>query len=353
MSIRRIGVLLGKEFKQGLKSYFFIFAVLGPLILTLVVNLAFGSLFSRKPRLGIVDFGESRIVESLTQMESIQIKTYTTESELKDAVETGARDMGVVFQKDFDAMLLKREVTKLTAYIWGESLLNNRALLGAALLHRLREQTEGKAPVDIVSVSLGENTRIPWKDRFLPMIVLMAIFISGFALPSTSLVVEKQKRTLGAVLTTPVSQGEVFLSKGLIAIIVSMVMGITILILNDAFKMQSSLLVCILFLGAIMASCFGLLLGAIMKDLASVFSSIKGFNIFLYAPAIVSLFPKIPEWVGKIFPTYYVMNPIMEITQKGGGWSTVRSDVFILIGLIVVIIVIVGIVAHKTRQPEA
>ncbi|GAH84419.1 unnamed protein product, partial [marine sediment metagenome] len=58
-------------------------------------------------------------------------------------------------------------------------------------------------------------------------------------------------------------------------------------------------------------------------------------------------------WVGKLFPTYYVMNPIMEITREGGSWSTVNLDVFILIGIIAVFVAIVGVIANKTRQQEA
>ena len=86
MSIRRIGVLLRKEM-YGSKSFFFIFAIVGPLILTIFVNLIFGSLFSGKPKLGIMDQGNSQIVESLSNIESVNLKEYSSEIELKDAVE--------------------------------------------------------------------------------------------------------------------------------------------------------------------------------------------------------------------------------------------------------------------------
>ncbi|NIM16161.1 MAG: hypothetical protein GTO45_29505 [Candidatus Aminicenantes bacterium] len=114
-----------------------------------------------------------------------------------------------------------------------------------------------------------------------------------------------------------------------------------------------SLIIFILFLGAIMASCFGLILGAFVKDMAALFTTIKGLGIFIYAPGIVSIFPGIPEWVGKLFPTYYVINPIMEIAREGGSWSMVYSDVLILIGIIALFIGIVGVIATKTRLQEA
>jgi len=352
MSIRRIGVLLAKELKCSSKSYFFIFAVVAPLMATLFFNLIFGSLFSQKPKLGIHDHGHSQIVESLKRMESIKLKEYLSEIELKDAVGTGARDVGIVLRENFDSMIKKGELTKLTAYVWGESLLKNRAIVSAAILHQVRTISGMRAPVDITPVSLGDKQSIPWEDRFLPAIVLMAIFISGFVIPSSSLVDEKQKRTIGAVLTTPTTQGDIFISKGLLGISISIVMGIAILVLNHAFNAQLGLLILLIALGAIMACCFGLLLGAFMSDLASLYSAIKGLNIILYGPGIVAMFPGIPQWIGKLFPTYYVMNPIMEITRKDGSWSTVKLDVFILIGILAVFVAIVGLVAHKTRQQE-
>jgi len=352
MSIRRIGVLLKKELTYSSKSYFFIFSIVAPLIFTVLIKLVFGSLFSGKPKLGIHDHGNSQIVDSLKQMASINLKDYVSEIELKKAVETGARDLGIVLSEKFDMIIKKGESIKLTAYVWGESLLKNRAIITAALIYQMRDISGNRAPVEIIPVSLGDEESIPWEDRFLSVLVLMAIFISGFTIPSSSLVGEKQKRTIEAVLTTPVTQIDVFISKGLMGLLVSIVMGIAILILNHAFNAQLGLIILLLFLGAIMACCFGLLIGAFMSNIASLYSAIKGLGIILYGPGIVAMFPGIPQWIGKLFPTYYVMNPIMEITQKGGNWSTVKLDVFILTGILAIFCVIVGVIAIKTKQQE-
>lgn len=352
MSLRRIGVLLGKELITGPKTFFFVWAVAGPISLTLFIHLIFGSLFSGKPKLGIKDHGNSQIVESLQNMESINIKEYTSENQLKNAVETGARDVGVVLLQNFDSMIKNGELTKLTAYVWGESLLKNRAIVTSALLYQIRELSGKEVPVDITPVSLGKEENIPWEERFLPFIVLMAIFMGGFIMPASSLVDEKEKRTLGAVLITPATKIDVLISKGFMGMIVSMITGITILVLNRVFNVQLGLIIFILFLGAAMASCIGLMVGAFMKDVASLFSTMKGFGFILYGPGLIYIFPKIPEWVGKFFPTYYVIEPILEITQKGGSWPNVHLEVFILIGLVAILFPIVGLIANKTKLQE-
>jgi ABC-2 type transport system permease protein len=353
MRIRRIGVLLKKEFVYGSKSYFFIFAVVAPLSATLIFNLIFISTFSGKPKMGIFDRGHSQIMESLKQLPSINLKEYPSEIVLQETVKDGRRDVGIVLPKDLDSIIKKGESIEITTYIWGESLLKNRAIISAAFLYQLKKYSGEKTPVDIIPVSLGDKNNVPLKDRFLPVIVLMAIFISGFAIPSTSLAEEKQKRTIGALLTTPVTQNELFVSKGLVGIIVSIVMGISILILNQAFNAHWFLVIFIMLLGAIMATCFGLMLGAFAKDISSVYSVIQGLNIFIYAPGILIFFPQMPQWIGKFFPTYYVMNPIIELTQKSGTWATVNRDIFALIGIIVILSAIVGTIAVKKKQQEA
>jgi len=353
MNIRRIAVLLRKDLKHGFVAFFLVFSIAGPIILTLLVNLVFGSIFSGKPKLGIYHNDHSQIVESLKEMESINFKLYSSEPELKNAVKSGSRDMGIVFSENLDLKIKKGEDIKITAYIWGESHLKDRAILGAALLYQVRELSGQKVPVDIIQVPLGDKKSIPWEDRFFPIIVLLAIFISGFTIPASSMVSEKQKHTMGAVTTTPVTQTEFFTAKGIIGIMVSMAMGILILVLNHAFNAELGLLILILFLGAIMACCIGLVVGALIKEMAVLHSVVKGLGLFVYGPGIVAFFPQIPDWVGKLFPTYYVMNPIMEISRGNGNWATVRTDLFILIGFIALFLAITGFVANKTRQQEA
>ena len=62
MSLKRIGILLGKEFLYGSKGYIFIFAIVAPLVISFVVSLIFGTLFTEKPKLGVVDDGIFNIV---------------------------------------------------------------------------------------------------------------------------------------------------------------------------------------------------------------------------------------------------------------------------------------------------
>ncbi len=207
--------------------------------------------------------------------------------------------------------------------------------------------------MEIISRTVGDTESVPWEQRLLPLVVLMAVIIGGSLVPATSLVDEKGKRTLGALVTTPTSLEEVYLAKGLMGALLSLVMGILILMINRAFGGQSALLVLILSLAAIMAAAFGVLLGVLMKDINNLFATVKAFGILLYAPALIYLFPSIPQWIGKLFPTYYIINPIVEITQRGASWADVAVEIYILVGLVLILIFGVGMIARRTKERAA
>jgi ABC-2 type transport system permease protein len=210
-----------------------------------------------------------------------------------------------------------------------------------------------EVPIQIATFELGDGESIPWKDRLLPFIVLMAVLFGGTMVPATSLVDEKQKLTLKALVITPATLGDVFLTKALIGVALSTLIGVLVLVLNQAFGSQPLMLVMVLALGATLAAGFGVFLGAVVKNITSLFATIKAVGILLYAPAIIYMFPQVPQWIGRVFPTYYVVGPVFKITQQNGGWSDIAADIFVLIGLAVTMACIVGVIVRKARTREA
>ncbi len=349
MSLRRVGVLLAKEFLYGSRSYIFIFSVVGPILISVVVSLAFGTWVTAAPEIGVFDNGDSRMVVLLDELDSVESREYDSLDDMKQSVEEGQIDMGIVLPPDFDARVIDGEETGIQAYVWGESLAKSRTIIGVTLADLIREIAGKTAPVNIETTTLGETDALPWSARLLPLLVLISIFLGGLMLPATSLATEKEKRTLPALAVTPTSLGDIFLAKGLLGLILSVFMGILILVLNNAFGTEPLLLVLILAFGAIMAAELGMILGAYVKDFATLFTIWKTAGIILFAPVFVFLFPQIPEWVGKIFPTYYILQPILEVSQLGGSWGDIAGNFFILVGIDVVLIVVLLTILRRRQ----
>ena len=352
MSARRVGVLLVKEFRRGATNFIFIFALVVPIVFSLVLSLLFGSFFSGKPKLGVADLGNSDLVTQAQAVDSVIVTEYESDAALREAVQSGVVDLGLTLPANFDTAVQTGDSVEIEAYIWGESLMQDRAILGTSIAVWIRTIAGQEKPVEIVTTTLGDGA-VHWQERLLPFVVLITLMIGGIMVPATSLVEEKMKRTLTAVTTTPTSIGEVYLAKGLLGVIIGIVMGVVILAMNRAFGSQPLLLVGLLALGGVMASTFGILLGILLKDINSLFATIKGIGILLYAPAIVYLFPTLPEWVARIFPTYYIIGPIVDVTQQGATFGDVAPDLAILLAIILLLVGIVAFLSRRGRQGGA
>jgi ABC-2 type transport system permease protein len=244
------------------------------------------------------------------------------------------------------------EQARLTAYVWGESTLKNRAVASAAVATLVRDLTGQETPVEIVTSIVGAGTSLPWEDRLLPIIVMMALLMGGSVVPAALLVDEKQKRTMRALTTTSASLGEVFAAKGALGWILSILMAIITLLLNRAWGPQPALLLVSLALGALLAACIGVLGGAFIRDTNMLMTVVKGAGILLYAPALIYMFPEIPQWIARIFPTYYLIQPVIEITQQGGTLASVAPELAVLIVLTVILLAIIGVVVRRAPETE-
>ncbi len=353
MSLRRVGILLSKDFIKGPKNFIFIFALVGPVAISVVLTLVFGSLFASLPRLGTFDEGASRLPGRIAELDSLVTSDYESAAALEEAVASGRVDIGIILPAGFDGRVAAGETVEIEAFVWGESLARKRAVLGAVIADETRSLAGREIPVEIVTTMLGDAEEVPWGDRLLPFVVIMAVIMGGTMVPATSLVDEKQKRTLRALAITPTTLWDIFLAKGLMGVALSVFAGVLILTINQAFGAQPLLLLGVVTLGSLLAAAFGVIFGAIVKDITTLFALMKGLGIVLYAPGFVYMFPQIPQWIGRIFPTYYILNPVVEISQRGAGWAEIALNIYVLIGLIAVAVFIAFKAGGRLQRSEA
>ena len=165
MSPRRIGILLKKDLIHSSKSFIFIYAVVMPLAISLVLTLVFGTLFSEKPKLGVFDQDDSALTASVVEQEVIGGKEYDSASALRKAVETGAMDMGIIVPEGFDDAVRHGEALAITAYTWGESLAKNRDILENTITGLARDLAGQEVRVlSAGAVGAGEHA-VAWDGR--------------------------------------------------------------------------------------------------------------------------------------------------------------------------------------------
>jgi len=350
MSLKRTLILIKNEILHGPRGSILVMAVVTPILLGLFVNLAFGNIFTDKAKLGVYDQDSSQIVAVLKSTPGIIYKTYESESALKSATLNGAVDMGLALPTDFDATL-KTGAIKFKAYIWGESLAKNRAILPAVLADAAHQVAGSSVPVDVETVTLGDPGALPWTDRLLPTVVLFAVFFGGLMIPAASLINEKQRHPLEALNVTPATLGDVFAAKGSIGAVLAIVMGVLSLIVSGGLSAAAPGQVLILALGAVMSAEIGLVSGALVKDMNTLFALWKFGGLLLFGPALIYMFPQIPQWIGYIFPTFYVIKPMVDMSVSGRSFVNELVYVAILAALVVAgALIVAGIVRRLGTQ---
>jgi ABC-2 type transport system permease protein len=352
MSLYRISVLVAKELRHGAGNLFFILAIVYPVVLSLLVSLVFGDIFDQKPRLGVLDEGDSAVTRLLTDASQLDTRLYTGGDDLRADTENGVVAMGIVIPANFDSALASG-TADLTRYIWAEAPANDQLTINSALQQAYLDVTGTEPPVTLDINQLGEENTLTWTQRLLPLLVIATIILGGLLLPASALVDEKANRTLLGLTVTPTTLLEVYVSKAIIGVVISTVMAMVVLVINNAFGNDPALLVGTLALGSITASVAGVILGTFINSVTGLMAVTKALGFVLFMPGFLAIFPDIPEWIQQVFPTYYMMNPVIEISQNNANLGDIAIDLGILLALSGAMILYLVSVFERQQQKLA
>lgn len=339
MNLRVLSVLFIREVRHGAHNFFLAYAIFMPIALSLLVTLVFGDLFASGARLGVLGAHADRLAGA-----AVETRAYADETALRADVEQGVLTSGVIVPADFDVAR-----PRVTLLHWQQA-----TPMQIAAAESVVDLAFAPAPprITLQAVQLGDAAPADWSARLLPLIVLMTIILSGVMVPAASLVGEKAARTLQALTVSPASLLEVYAAKALLGIVLGGVMGIVVLALNNALGGQPGLLIALLLLGAAAASLFGVILGSLVSSINALLAALKTLGLVLFAPALVSLVPAIPEWVARLFPTYYIMHPVLAVTQQGADAGAVAGDAAVLLAIVGgLCIALAWVVERQKRQP--
>lgn len=330
MSLSRLWVLFTKEVRQATSNFVVALAVIVPIIMSLLVTLVFGDLFTERARLGIVDLGDSALVEILLAKDHVDTRIYASEAALRDDLSRGRVVAGLILPADFDEGVREQRDVEVRALRWGEASFQDRLTLEAVLSEGFAEIGGWADMFTVEAEQLGEQDTRSWADRLLPVVLIYTINLAGIMVPASSMVDEKMKRTLSGLTATPATLIEVFMAKVLFGIALLVLMTLLTLLLNQALASTSLLLLGMLALISVAAAIGGVIIGALTEDMDSLMAVMKGLGFFLMIPAIVELIPQAPEWIARIFPTYYFYAPVVNVSLNGAGFADVAVDLAIV-----------------------
>ena len=352
MSLTRTFKVLGKDFRLGPRSPVFLWVIALPLLITFVIQVAFGSLFDPKPRLGIADAGSSAITAAVEKMDGIEVTTVDDPAELRTMVEQNDLDAGLVLPAGFDQQVRDGSRPSLEFYVGGQSLASDRIVLAVTTVELIRQIEGSPPPVQVELTTLGAQG-LPLSVRLVPLIVMYALLVAAVFLPAFSLADEREKGTISALVVTPVKLSEVVTAKGILGFVLSVPMAIFTLWLNDALGAKWLPLLTVLVIGGLLLVEIGMIYGAASKDVTGVFTLIKGTGILLLGPTIFYLFPDWPQWIAKLFPTYWIINPIYEVTVADATLGDVWGELAIGLGVIALLAIPLALLTRRLGRKLA
>ncbi len=346
MSISRIFSIMKRELSLGPRSPMLLFALALPLILTAVFQLIFGGLWQEKPVLAVYDVGDGVVISELEKNKAIDIIDADSEDEILNLVEVREADVGVIFPQDIEDILKEGKEVTLKTYVDGEAYAKDRTIIAATMLSVLRSIAPEGPEVDFEQILLGEERGLGILEMMLPFLVLYGVMGGAFLGPAILLVGAKEKKTITALLVTPSSKAEILAAFGIMGVVLAVIMGIVVLLLNGGWT-QPPLMIPLLILSSIFMAELGLIAGLAVNDLNTLFANMKIFGILLVAPELFIIFPKWPQWIAKIFPTYYFMHPVLRISIYGDGLAEVGWELLVLLGFIILFFIPIPFLAKR------
>jgi ABC-2 type transport system permease protein len=255
--------------------------------------------------------------------------------------------VGVVLADGFDDALRAGERPRLDVYVSGESRASQRFVLGAIAIDLIRGVEARPSPVRAVTAAAGKGLGLPIEDLVVLGLLLWPLLVCSTLVPGLMLVQENEARTLEALMVTPTTMTEVLLAKGALGFGMAMVMCLVTLLLSGALTAQPLPLLTALAVSVALCTGIGLVYGMTARQSKTVYNLAQTMNVFILAPLIFYFFPGWPQWIAKLFPSYYFIDPLYRIALKGATLAEVGSELAVALAAALLLIVPVALLARR------
>lgn len=320
-----IKTLVAKELKLFMKNRFFaVITVLG-MFFYLLVYFLMPKTVNETLKLGIYAPTIPPILEQF-QGEGLKLDSFDSEEKLKNAVLQGKVSAGIAFPVDFMKIIATGERPTLKLFILSNLPSEVKSAVELMLNELILMQTGHPLSVEVKQEILGYDMlgkQIPPRKLIIPLLAFILILTEGWGL-ATLIAEEIEKKTIQALLVTPITIRDIFIAKGITGTALAFIQVTFFLIITGGLSKEPLLILTTLMMGAIMITGFSFLIGSVAKD----FMSVLGWGIIMFFgmsfPSFNILFPGaiITDWI-KLIPSYYLVETIYRVINYGYGWKEV------------------------------
>ena len=320
-----VKVLIAKDLKLFMKNRFFAVITILGLVFYLVIFFIMPKTVNETLKLGIY----APIIPPILQQfqgEGLKLESFSSEENLKNAVLQGKVTAGITFPLDFLKKITTGEKPLVKLYFLSDLSSELKSAVELMLNEITFIQTGNPLSIEVKEEVLGHDMvgkQIPPRKLIIPLFAFFLILTETWGL--ANLIAEEiEKRTIQALLVTPVTIRDIFIAKGITGTALAFIQATFFLAITGGLSKEPFLVLITLMMGAMLVTGLGFLIGSVAKDFMSVLGwgammfigmSIPSFNI-MFPGAIVT------DWI-KVIPSFYLVEVIYRVMNFDYGWKEV------------------------------
>jgi len=333
VNLRIIGALVAKDLSLFFRNRFFTLVTVLGLVVYMVIYFIMPKTVNENLEIGLYAPVILPVFEQM-QEEGLEIEVIESEELLKEAVIDGQYVAGIVLPADIMESFISEQKPRISVYFASDVPEEIKDAVGVLIRELAYQQTGQALTIEVSEEILGPDMlgmQIPPRDRMRPLFAILLIMTETFGLANL-ISEEVERRTINALLVTPVSVKDLFAAKGIMGVSLAFVQAALFMVIVGGMSRQPLIILAALLLGAVLVTGIGFLIAALSKDMMSVMAWGIVTLIPLFIPSFSIMFPgTVTGWV-KVIPSYYLVDTVHRVANFGAGWGDVWLSLLILLG---------------------
>mgnify|MGYP001343430192 CR=1 FL=1 len=348
MNWRIIGTLVSKDLSLFFRNRFFALITVLGLVVYLIIYFVMPSSVNENLEIGIYAPVMPPVFEQIE--EGLEIHMAESEEALKAAIVEDEYIAGIVLPADIMETLLSGEKPRISVYFASAVPEETKDIVEVLIKELTYQQTGQALAINVSEEILGPDMtgmQIPPRDRMVPLFAVAILIFETFGLANL-ISEEVERRTVQALLVTPMTVWDLFAAKGITGITLALGQTVLFMVIVGGLNQQPLIMITTLLLGALLVTGVGFIIATLSKDFMSVLSWGIVIFIILLIPTFGVVFPgAVTGWVRGI-PSYYLVDTVHRTANFGASWGDIWQNLLILLGFDLALVWI-GIMALRRK----
>ena len=327
MSFHSICAILYKDLLDVVRSKAVWVSLSVPIILSVFFSLAF-STPDILPEIGFYDSGNSEFGNFLDKSGLFRVKEVQSEAEARKKLSEGKWAGVLILPPDFDKDIEEFSRPKIHVLL-DNSIMGRSKIILMGLGEMVRLYAKQSYPVKM-RIEVVRKNKLKEQQELLPIWILLTV-MGSLVVTTSSLMEEKEKKTLYALLVSPASIYDVVIGKGLLGVILTFTSSLLLLTLNKGLTGNLFFLVSILLLGAICFSIWGVFVALVSSGQTTANSINSLIFIFLMIPLVLCDKSNILLKLSKLLPSFYLVDGIRKSMEGTCGFYSLYINYVVLV----------------------